>query len=79
MSALAAQRTNTAFTLYEALLRVIDPEASDDLGDLALEGLLDSSQPGYEAELGQKLLGGQEPAEPEQDLWVQGRMRCVPD
>lgn len=77
LGAWAARRTNAAFTLVEALLRIQDPEEETDLEGLSLEGLADTEQPGWQAKLAQQLLGGGEPAYREEDLWIQQRLRCV--
>ncbi|KAK9796984.1 hypothetical protein WJX73_006710 [Symbiochloris irregularis] len=78
MSALAAQRTTSAFSLCEALLRLTDPDGDGELADLALQDVLaGAAQKPTEDQLRQGLVGGQEPSTAELDLWVQERMRCL--
>lgn len=75
ISAQAARQTSRAFALCEALLRLSDPESSEDLGELNLEGFGDPSDPEHGERLVQQLLGGREASRREEDLWIHERLR----
>lgn len=76
MAARAARHTNKSFALYEALLRLADPETAEDLSGLNLEGFDGYGQPGWEQKLSEAVMDGQEPSVQEEDLWINERMRC---
>lgn len=77
MAARAARHTNKSFALYEALLRLADPETAEDLSGLNLEGFDGYGQPGWEQKLSEAVMDGQKPSVQEEDLWINERMRCL--
>lgn len=69
MEAMSARRTLTAYTLYEALMRAVSAPPEDG-GAAVMEVDGTELTP-------QKLLGGNEPNQHEEDLWFKERTRWV--
>jgi hypothetical protein len=65
MEAMAGRRTLTAFTLYEALMRAVS-SVDGAAAPMDVDGVELTPQ---------KLLGGQDPSAPEEDLWFKERTR----